>query len=46
MIGIDSFGFDVSIDSEQQLRFSFPQVINNAREAKAALVAMAKACRA
>lgn len=46
MIGIDSLGFDVRIDSGQQLRFSFSQAINNAQEARAALVAMAKACRA
>lgn len=45
MIGIDSFGFDVRIDSGQQLRFSFELAINNAQEARAALVAMAKACR-
>lgn len=46
MIGIDSFGFDIRIDSGKQLRFSFSQAINNAQEARAALVAMAKACRA
>ncbi len=46
MIGIDSLGFDVRIDSGQQLRFSFTQAISNAQEARAALVAMAKTCRA
>lgn len=46
MIGIDRFGFDVRIDSDQQLRFSFPQAINDTQEARAALVAMAKICRA
>ena len=46
MIGIDSLGFDVRLDSEAILRFNFEQAITNAQEARAALVAMAKACRA
>jgi heme iron utilization protein len=46
MVGIDSLGFDVRIDSGQLLRFHFERAISNAQEARAALVNMAKACRA
>lgn len=50
MIGIDCDGFDVRIlDSSglaQTLRFDFEAPITNALEARQALVAMAKACRA
>ena len=49
MIGIDSLGFDVRAASAQQtstvLRFEFEQPIENAMEARQALVMMAKACR-
>ncbi|MFM9835357.1 MAG: HugZ family protein [Methylophilaceae bacterium] len=45
MIGIDSLGFDVRVNANTQLRFNFDQPIANAQEARAALVAMAKACR-
>jgi heme iron utilization protein len=45
MIGIDSLGFDVRIETEAILRFNFDAPISNAQEARAALVAMAKACR-
>lgn len=45
MIGIDSLGFDVRIDSEAILRFNFEAPISNAHEARTALVHMAKACR-
>ncbi|PCI60445.1 MAG: pyridoxamine 5'-phosphate oxidase [Methylophilaceae bacterium] len=46
MVGIDSLGFDVRTDPAQILRFNFEQTITNAQEARAALVAMAKTCRA
>ena len=46
MIGIDSLGFDVRVQNAQRLRFNFEQAITNAQEARTALVAMAKACRA
>lgn len=46
MVGIDSLGFDVRTDTAQILRFNFEQAISNAQEARAALVAMAKMCRA
>jgi len=46
MVGIDSLGFDVQTDTAQILRFNFEQTITNAQEARAALVAMAKTCRA
>lgn len=46
MIGIDSLGFDVRVQNAQLLRFNFEQAISNAQEARAALVVMAKACRA
>ena len=46
MIGIDSLGFDVRLDIDATLRFNFEQAITNAQEARLALVAMAKACRA
>jgi heme iron utilization protein len=45
MIGIDSLGFDIRIDTGKQLRFSFVQAIHNSQEARAALVNMAKICR-
>ena len=45
MIGIDTFGFDVRVNHQQQLRFTFTESISNAQEARAALVAMAKLCR-
>lgn len=46
MIGIDSLGFDVRIAAENILRFNFEAPISNAQEARLALVAMAKRCRA
>jgi heme iron utilization protein len=46
MIGIDSLGFDVRISQEKILRFNFETPISNAQEARTALVAMAKNCRA
>ena len=46
MIGIDSLGFDARVQDAQLLRFNFEQAITNAQEARTALVAMAKACRA
>ena len=46
MVGIDSLGFDVRVQDAQLLRFNFEQAITNAQEARTALVAMAKACRA
>jgi putative heme iron utilization protein len=48
MIGIDSLGFDIRTDAEKNtmLRFNFDSPIQNAQEARAQLVAMAKACRA
>jgi heme iron utilization protein len=46
MIGIDPLGFDVRTESSQRLRFHFTESISNADEARSALVAMAKACRA
>jgi putative heme iron utilization protein len=45
MIGIDSLGFDVRVDTDAILRFSFDAPISNAQEARTALVSMAKACR-
>jgi putative heme iron utilization protein len=45
MIGIDSDGFDVRADTEI-LRFDFEQPISDATSARAALVSMAKVCRA
>lgn len=45
MVGIDSLGFDVRVEDHQTLRFNFEQPINNAQEARMALVAMAKQCR-
>lgn len=45
MIGIDCFGFDVRVNQQQQLRFTFAEAISNAQQARAALVAMAKICR-
>jgi heme iron utilization protein len=45
MIGIDSLGFDVRSDADTLLRFNFDAPISSAQEARAALVAMAKACR-
>jgi heme iron utilization protein len=45
MIGIDSLGFDIRIDAEKLLRFNFDSPINNAQEARTALVAMTKICR-
>jgi putative heme iron utilization protein len=45
MIGIDCFGFDVRVNQQQQLRFTFAEAISNAQQARAALVAMAKTCR-
>jgi putative heme iron utilization protein len=45
MIGIDPFGFDVRVNHQQQLRFTFAEAISNAQQARAALVAMAKTCR-
>jgi heme iron utilization protein len=46
MIGIDSLGFDVRTDVDTILRFNFDIPISNAQEARGALVAMAKMCRA
>jgi putative heme iron utilization protein len=46
MIGIDSLGFDVRTDVDTMLRFNFDAPISNSQEARSALVAMAKACRA
>jgi len=47
MIGIDGLGFDARINaSEKIFRFQFESPIRNAQEARIALVAMAKACRA
>jgi len=45
MIGIDCLGFDVRIDDAQALRFNFENAISNAKEARIALVDMAKQCR-
>jgi heme iron utilization protein len=47
MIGIDSLGFDIRIQSptEQLLRFNFETPISTAQEARTALVAMAKASK-
>ncbi|HZV98752.1 MAG TPA: DUF2470 domain-containing protein [Methylophilaceae bacterium] len=48
MLGIDTDGFDVKAkigDKEQLLRFDFEQPISDAQSARAALVAMAQACR-
>lgn len=46
MIGIDSLGFDVRGDADTLLRFNFDTPISNAQEARVALVAMARVCRA
>lgn len=46
MIGIDRLGFDLRTEPETILRFTFKTPINNAQEARAALVEMAKICRA
>ncbi len=46
MIGIDSLGFDLRVNTKQMLRFNFEQAINNTQEARSSLVAMAKTCRA
>ena len=45
MIGIDSLGFDLRVNSDMLLRFNFSQPITNAQEARSALVFMAKACK-
>lgn len=45
MAGIDADGFDLRTD-QQILRFDFKQPIHDATEARAALVEIAKACRA
>ncbi len=44
MIGIDPDGFDVRADG-RVLRFEFPQPIRDARQARAALVELARRCR-
>lgn len=46
MIGIDCLGFDIRTRPETILRFTFKSPINNAQEARTALVEMAKSCRA
>jgi putative heme iron utilization protein len=46
MIGIDSLGFDVRTDTKKVLRFNFENAISDTQEARAALVTMAKICRA
>lgn len=46
MIGIDCLGFDIRTGPEKILRFTFKSPINNAQEARTALVEMAKSCRA
>lgn len=46
MVGIDRLGFDVHAAKETLLRFEFESPINNAQEARAALVLMAKQSRA
>lgn len=46
MIGIDCLGFDIRTNPETILRFTFKTPINNAQEARIALVEMAKTCRA
>ena len=49
MIGIDSDGFDVCAENaagSQILRFDFDAPIRDAQDARAALVALSKACRA
>jgi putative heme iron utilization protein len=46
MIGIDTDGFDVRTNSEQQLRFDFSEPVLDAQSARSALVAMAEASRA
>lgn len=46
MIGIDCLGFDIRTGPETILRFTFKSPINNAQEARTALVEMAKSCRA
>lgn len=49
MIGIDSDGFDVRAEDaagSQLLRFDFEQPIQDAQDARSALVALSKACRA
>lgn len=48
MLGIDSDGFDVLAKNqtgERMLRFNFEQPVTDALSARAALVAMSKACR-
>ena len=49
MLGMDCDGFDVSItldnDNRQIVRFNFEQSVNNAMEARTALVAMSKVAR-
>ena len=45
MTGIDTDGFDLTADG-RLLRFSFDIPVTNAQEARVALVALAKACRA
>lgn len=45
MIGIDTDGFDVRADGTL-LRFGFDTPVTDAQQARAALVALAKACRA
>jgi putative heme iron utilization protein len=45
MIGIDYLGFDVRTELGISLRFTFESPINNAQEARSALVAMTKNCR-
>jgi len=45
MIGIDPDGFDVRAD-DRLLRFDFPMTISDAQQARAALVDLARQCRA
>jgi len=45
MIGIDPDGFDVRAD-DRLLRFEFPMTISDAQQARAALVDLARQCRA
>jgi putative heme iron utilization protein len=45
MIGIDPDGFDLRADA-QVLRFEFAQPVNDAQQARQALVQLAKAARA
>ena len=46
MLGIDTDGFDIKTDNEKILRFEFDEPVTDAQNARIALVAMAKACRA